>query len=73
MGSNSEKLIPKLIKPFIKKQIYICGEQYSSHQAWVEGSLETADMVLDKLKLQNSKHKKTTTTRTRIRTKKHTV
>ena len=31
------------------KNLYICGENYSSHQAWVEGALETSDMVLDKI------------------------
>ena len=29
--------------------LYLTGEQLSSHQAWVEGCLETADMVLSKL------------------------
>ena len=38
------------------ERIFICGENYSSHQAWVEGSLETSDAVINiltnKLKLQ---------------------
>ena len=40
------KYLPKIIKPLRNNNIYICGENYSSHQAWVEGSLETADLVL---------------------------
>jgi hypothetical protein len=48
-GSDSEKLIPQIIKPFKNEEIYICGEQFSRHQAWVEGALETSDMVLAKM------------------------
>lgn len=43
----------KIIKPLKNDNIYICGENYSSHQAWVEGSLETSDLVLDKLNTIN--------------------
>ena len=49
-GSNREEILPKMIQPLGNgEEIYVCGENYSSHQAWVEGSLETADMVLAKL------------------------
>jgi len=42
------KIMPNIMQPFGNSEnIYICGENYSSHQAWVEGSLETADMVID--------------------------
>ena len=41
---------------------YICGENYSEYQAWCEGSLETANSVLNKLncelKMKNNKTKK---------------
>ena len=45
--------IPKLtdiIQPVTGIGLYLAGEQLSNHQAWVEGCLETADMVLAKLK-----------------------
>jgi monoamine oxidase len=48
-GVDSKKAMREIIQPFKSENIYICGENYSSHQAWIEGSLETADMVLDEL------------------------
>lgn len=60
-GSNREEIMPKMIQPLGDgEEIYVCGENYSSHQAWVEGSLETADMVLAKLGVDvEYKHKYT--------------
>jgi monoamine oxidase len=46
-GVNSENNITAMIQPYESENVYICGENYSSHQAWIEGALETADMVLD--------------------------
>ena len=49
-GYDRKVIIPQMIEPLGKyTNLYICGENYSSHQAWVEGALETADMVLDKI------------------------
>jgi protoporphyrinogen oxidase/cytochrome b involved in lipid metabolism len=48
-GYLAKNIIPKIIQPLTSESIYICNENYSNHQAWVEGSLETADLVLDKL------------------------
>ena len=48
-GHNSEKVINNMIKPFKTKELYIIGETYSSHQSWIEGSLETADLALSKI------------------------
>ncbi len=45
-GFDRHEYLHKIIKPFKNDEIYICGENYSSHQAWVEGSLETSDLVL---------------------------
>lgn len=60
-GSESEKLIPKIAQPFKNKNLFICGENYSSHQAWMEGALQTADLVISRLKKldKSSKNKKT--------------
>lgn len=50
-GYDRKLIMPQMIEPLGKNtHLYICGENYSSHQAWVEGALETADMVLDKMK-----------------------
>ena len=46
-GSNSDKVINEIVKPFNKKELYIIGETYSSHQSWIEGALETSDMAIE--------------------------
>jgi cytochrome b involved in lipid metabolism len=49
-GYDRKIIMPQMIEALgHHKNLYICGENYSSHQAWVEGALETADMVLDKI------------------------
>ena len=46
-------VIPKMLKPILDERIYICGEAYSTDQGWVEGSLATAETMLQKhLKLE---------------------
>ncbi len=71
-GIDRNEILHKIIKPLSNNNIYICGENYSSHQAWVEGALETSDMVLHKLgiKPHNTIIKHTTTKHT---TTKHTT
>ena len=48
-GSNSEKVINDIVKPFNSKELYIIGESYSSHQSWIEGALETSDLAINKI------------------------
>jgi monoamine oxidase len=43
---NSREAIPRIAKPTEDAPVYICGEAYSSAQGWVEGALETAELVL---------------------------
>ena len=66
-GYDRKIIMPQMIEALgHHKNLYICGENYSSHQAWVEGALETSDMVLNKIykyshlvnKNKNSKTKK---------------
>ena len=74
-GYDRKLIMPKMIQPLGKKEnIYICGENYSSHQAWVEGSLETSNIVLEaiyknnfleKQDLENPTHKHSLTLKTR--------
>ena len=49
-GYDRKNIMPQMTEALgHHKNMYICGENYSSHQAWVEGALETSEMVLDKL------------------------
>ena len=45
---KSWEVIPKMLQPEPSVPVYVCGEAYSRHQTWVEGALETAEMVLQK-------------------------
>jgi cytochrome b involved in lipid metabolism len=61
-----------VIQPISGIGLYLAGEQLSRHQAWVEGCLETADMVLNKLRSTTSvtHHKKNFKQLITYRTKK---
>jgi monoamine oxidase len=37
----------KILRPVKGAKVYICGEAYSNAQGWVEGALETADLMLE--------------------------
>ncbi len=41
-------LIPEIIQPLPTESIYICGEGYSNVQGWVQGALNTAEVMLQK-------------------------
>jgi monoamine oxidase len=49
IGVKSWEVKPRIIKPFDDLPLYICGEAYSDAQGWVEGALQTADLMLEKL------------------------
>lgn len=46
--ANSRELIPRIAHPQPEVPIFICGEAYSNGQGWVEGALQTAELVLTK-------------------------
>ncbi|AFY43922.1 NAD(P)/FAD-dependent oxidoreductase [Nostoc sp. PCC 7107] len=46
IGVESQKVMKEIIKPDLNVPLYICGDAYSNWQGWVEGALETANMVL---------------------------
>jgi hypothetical protein len=52
IGVDSRKVKKQIIQPYDKPDralpLYICGEAYSDAQGWVEGALQTADMMLKK-------------------------
>ena len=49
IGVKSWEVKKQIIKPIGNVPLYICGEAYSDAQGWVEGALQTADMMLQKL------------------------
>lgn len=50
IGVKSWEVVPQITQPVDKLPLYICGEAYSNAQGWVEGALETADIMLKKIK-----------------------
>jgi monoamine oxidase len=48
IGVRSWDVKKRIIQPIDGKTLYICGEAYSDAQGWVEGALQTADMMLQK-------------------------
>lgn len=51
IGVKSQYVRDKIVQPFDNRDLYICGEAYSDAQGWVEGALQTADIMLRKLGL----------------------
>lgn len=47
-GSNYDALIPQILQPLADEQIFICGEAYSNIQGWVQGALNTSEVMLQK-------------------------
>ena len=47
--AKSWEALSRLIKPDEHENIYICGEAFSNYQGWMEGALETAELVIEKL------------------------
>lgn len=48
IGVKSWEVKERIIQPIDGQPLYICGEAYSDAQGWVEGALQTADMMLTK-------------------------
>jgi monoamine oxidase len=70
IGVRSWEVKEQIIQPFdgsrylkgkpVNIPLYICGEAYSDSQGWVEGALQTADMVLKKFGISDPLQAKTT-------------
>jgi cytochrome b involved in lipid metabolism/monoamine oxidase len=57
-GVNFKEISNKIIKPF-NYPLYICGENYSLHQGWIEGALDTSLKVVKKMtKVKRTKKQK---------------
>jgi monoamine oxidase len=48
-GARSWEVKARIVQPIPELEVYVCGEAYSTSQAWVEGALETADVVVQRL------------------------
>ena len=48
-GKDSSIISKKICHPFLKQQLYICGENYSETEGWIEGALETSEIVIKKI------------------------
>ena len=44
--ARSWEVVPAIIHPEPAAPVYICGEAYSHEQGWVEGALQTAELML---------------------------
>lgn len=44
-NKDSTILSKKIIKPYSNISLFICGENYSTKQGWIEGALETSNTV----------------------------
>lgn len=42
------ELIPRILQPLPDENVYICGECYSNVQGWVQGALNTTEVMLQK-------------------------
>lgn len=54
-GYNSTEVMNEIVKPVDDFHCYICGEAYSTTQTWVEGALQTAELVLKKFGFDDPK------------------
>ena len=52
---DSSKTMEEIIQPDDKIPLYIIGEAYSDHQAWMEGCITSANKLLKRLNINNQK------------------
>src|SRR4030095_13987699 len=48
IGVKSWEVKQRILQPLDQCSLYIFGEAYSDAQGWVEGALQTADLMLEK-------------------------
>jgi len=48
-NKDSTVLSKKILQPFPEIPLYICGENYSETQGWIEGALQTSENVIKKI------------------------
>ena len=48
-GVRSDDMIRAAVRPIPGLDLFVCGDTFSRAQGWVEGALETADLVVSEL------------------------
>lgn len=48
-GVRSWEVMDRIVQPDAGSQVFVCGDAYSVAQGWVEGALQTADRVMNRL------------------------
>jgi hypothetical protein len=48
-GARYWEVKERIVQPVDDLPVFVCGEAYSTSQAWVEGAFETAEAVLDRI------------------------
>jgi len=48
-GVRSDDMIRAAVRPMAGLDLFVCGDSFSRSQGWVEGALETADLVVAEL------------------------
>jgi monoamine oxidase len=48
-GVRSWEVVRRIVQPAPGDEVYICGEAYAWSQAWAEGALESAELVVNRL------------------------
>lgn len=48
-GSDSTEVKERISQPDAALPVYVCGEAWSTAKAWIEGALESAEAVVDRL------------------------
>jgi monoamine oxidase len=51
-GIKSWNMAGRIRQPNPKRELFICGEAYSQQQGWVEGAINSAEMVMRRLGLE---------------------
>jgi hypothetical protein len=46
-GFEFWKIMPRMRQPVPGENVFVCGEAYSINQGWVEGALQTAELMLE--------------------------
>jgi len=46
-GFKFWEIMPKIRQPVSGENVFVCGEAYSINQGWVEGALQTAELMLE--------------------------
>jgi len=49
IGVKSWEVKEQITQPIDDLPLYVCGEAYSDAQGWVEGALQTTDIMLKKV------------------------